>query len=129
MCQPLYAGPTYQNRGGVHHSRVTTRALLARAVLAAGLALIAGGLLVGFLPRTASGVRCGSAFHGTSDAQTADYTTAIQADQAGLPAGPVTTAVDACNVARSQPRTVAVTLLILGAASTLAAAAAATTRD
>jgi hypothetical protein len=108
---------------------VTTRALLTRTLLAAGLALIAGGLLVGFLPHTAGGVRCGSAFHGTSDATEADYGTATQADQTGIPTGPVTTAVDACNAARSQPRTFAVTLLALGAASTLAAAAAATGRD
>jgi hypothetical protein len=95
-------------------SAVSTRALLIRILLAAGLVLLAGGLILGFLPKTAAGVSCGSAFHGTDAATVADYGSTLTGS---LDAPPVGGYAAACADARSAAKTAPIVLLVLGGAA------------
>jgi redox-regulated HSP33 family molecular chaperone len=104
---------------------VTSRVLLVRILLAAGLVLLAGGLLIGFLPRSAADVSCGSAFHGNGDALGADFGRAAAADSAGVRLGSVTAISDRCSDARSATRIPAIVLLVLGGAAAAAGLTAA----
>jgi hypothetical protein len=81
---------------------MTTR----RVLLLAGLALVAGGLLFGFLPRTVSGENCGSAFVANRNAWVADVGNAV--------GGRATDIGGRCSDARSSGRVPAFVLLALG---------------
>lgn len=99
--------------------------VLARTLIVAGLALLAGGLILGFLPKTAAGpfgpVACGSAFHGTGDAASADFQDTLGA---GVSA-PLGSAEAACAAARSNARTAPIVLMVLGSVGLLAGVAVA----
>lgn len=92
---------------------MTTRHLTVRILLALGLVLLAGGLALGFMPRSALGVSCGSAYRGTSDAFVADATNSfwMQDRQA---TGSVMKYSEACSSTRSGGRTQSVPLLVVG---------------
>jgi len=77
-----------------------------RVLLLVGLALFAGGLLFGFLPRTVSGVSCGSAFVENRNAWVADVGNAI--------GGRATDVAGRCSDARSSGRVPAFMLLAVG---------------
>jgi hypothetical protein len=68
--------------------------------------LLAAGLVAGFVPVSASGVSCGSAFHGSDASAVSDYSSALM----GLDGG----ASGACSSARSTPRVLAWVLLVPG---------------
>lgn len=81
----------------------------------AGIAVLAAGLLTGFLPLRAHGTSCGSAFVASDDATVADLSTAIRRDQQGLPVeGSGTGVSDSCDSMRSLVRIPAIVLLALG---------------
>jgi len=107
---------------------VSTRVLLARILIVGGLALFAGGLLLGLLPKTAAGpfgpVSCGSAFHGTGDAAVTDF----QDTLGGGVSAPLGSAEAACASARSDAKTAPIVLLVLGGAALLGGVAAATAK-
>lgn len=90
---------------------MTTRALTARILIVAGLALFAAGLVLGFLPKTAAGVNCGSAFHASTDAQVADFGATLTGSFAVPPLGGYAAA---CADARSGAKAPAVGLLVVG---------------
>lgn len=104
---------------------MSTRTLTARILIVAGLVLLAGGLILGFLPKTAPGpfgpVSCGSAFRGSSDAAVTDF----QDTLGGGPSAPLGSAETACAAKRSDARTLPVVLLVLGGAALLSGVAAA----
>jgi hypothetical protein len=100
-------------------SAVSTRALLIRILLATGLVLLAGGLILGFLPKSAAGVSCGSAFHGTDAATVADYGSTLTGSLDVPPAGGYAAA---CDDARSSAKTAPIVLLVLGGAALVGAA-------
>jgi len=77
-----------------------------RVLLLVGLALFAGGLLFGFLPRTVSGVSCGSAFVENRNAWVADVGNAI--------GGRATDVGGRCSDAQSSGRIFAFVLLGIG---------------
>jgi hypothetical protein len=78
-----------------------------RVLLLVGLALVVGGLLFGFLPRTVSGVSCGSAFvENRHAANSADLLGAILGESTGI--------ADRCSDVRSASRIPALVLLALG---------------
>lgn len=87
---------------------MTTRA----AVVLAGLALAAAGLVLGLIPQSTAGVSCGSAFHRTDKAETADLTAAILADNGGPQPGP--SVADRCDDATTSRRIPAIVLLVVG---------------
>lgn len=102
-----------------------------RVLLATGLVLLGGGLLVGLLPRSAGSVSCGSAFRPSGDALSADFGRAASADRSGVLLGSPTAVSDRCGDLRSAARLPAVALLVLGAAGVaggMVAAAGATGR-
>jgi hypothetical protein len=104
---------------------VSTRVLIARILAVSGLVLLAGGLILGLLPKTVPGafgsVSCGSAFHGNSDAAVTDFQDTLGG---GLTA-PLGSAEAACAAKRSDAKTVPVVLLVLGGAAVLGGVAAA----
>lgn len=77
-----------------------------RVLLLVGLALVAGGLLFGFLPRSVSGENCGSAFVENRSVWTADVGNAM--------GGRSTNIADRCSDTRSSGRIPALVLLVLG---------------
>src|SRR6266568_2662789 len=86
-----------------------------RVLLVVGLALLAAGLLWGFLPRSAGGVGCGSAFVGSRAAEMADLTGAIDADTTGMPMDrSVGYYADRCADVRSAGRIPAILLIAAG---------------
>lgn len=76
---------------------MSTRGVLA---LVGGLVLVAG-LILGFVPVSAYGVSCGSAFAGSDDAEGADFARAIQADERGVILGDLDAVAGACDGSRS----------------------------
>jgi hypothetical protein len=104
----------------VHACRVTGGVLLVRVLFVVGLGLLAGGVLLGFLPRSAGGVDCGSAFRSSDAAAVADYGRAIDADRTGDDLDSLSPSADRCSDARSTTRGPAVVLITLGAAGVAA---------
>jgi hypothetical protein len=86
-----------------------------RVLLLVGLALFAGGLLFGFLPRTVSGVSCGSAFVENQHAPNVADLTAVML-------GRSTDIADRCSDVRSSGRIPAIVLLVLGGGLTVGSA-------
>jgi hypothetical protein len=80
---------------------------MSRWLLAVAGALLAAGVVAGFVPVSAAGVSCGSAFHASDSAQVADYSTA-------LTGGGVGTAGASCDSKRSTWTVVAWMLLAPG---------------
>lgn len=104
---------------------MSARHLTVRILFALGLALLAGGLLLGFLPHSAPGaygslVACGSAFRGSDDAAVDDIQSTLQGGPASLGPSPLGSASSACSAARSNARAPAVVLLVLAAGLVLA---------
>lgn len=97
---------------------MTAKVLTARILIALGLALLAGGLILGFLPKTAAGslgpVSCGSAFHGTGAATVDDYQATLSGGAADLSLSPLSSTSAACAAARSNAKTAPIVLLVLG---------------
>lgn len=97
---------------------MTAKVLTTRILLALGLALLAGGLVLGFLPKTAPGalgpVSCGSAFHGTGAATVDDYQATLSGGAADLGLSPLGSTSTACAVARSGAKTTPIALLVFG---------------
>lgn len=94
---------------------MSTQRLLVRLFLALGLALLGGGIAMGFLPHSALGVSCGSAFRGTGDARVADLTNALWMDDRHVDGSrSLAKFSEACSSSRSAARTPAVLLLVLG---------------
>lgn len=89
---------------------------MARILTIIGGALLFGGLVLGFIPVSAQATSCGSAFHRSNGAYTADFTRAIQADQSGIPLDDLTAVESACDSRRSGMRIPALVLIIGGLA-------------
>jgi hypothetical protein len=86
-----------------------------QAMLIVGLALTLAGGLLGFLPRSAGGVSCGSAFVGSRAPAVADLTAAIEADSLGVALGDrIGEYATRCADRRSSARILAVVPLALG---------------
>jgi hypothetical protein len=73
-----------------------------------GGVMLAVGLTIGFVPVSASGASCGSAFVASDSAAVADYMSVLRGQGMGQ-------AVDDCASSRSSWRLVALALLIPGA--------------
>lgn len=86
----------------------------ARGLSLVGFLVVVAGLITGFMPVSAQGTNCGSAFHASRDAETADLTHAMEADGAGVSLFDVSSTADACSSLRSTVRIPAVVLLMLG---------------
>ena len=108
---------------------MSTRALTAQLLIVGGLALLVGGLILGFMPKTAAGpfgpVACGSAFHGTDDAAVTDF----QDTLGGGATAPLGSASSACAAARSNAKTAPILLLILGAGALIGGAVTAAAKN
>lgn len=88
------------------------RAMTGRTLAAvAGFALVIAGTVLGFLPRTAAGASCGSAFLGSGEAAVTDLI------------GETSGAAAACGDARSTTRLPALILLPVGAVLLVGSAA------
>ncbi|MBO0879703.1 MAG: hypothetical protein J2P17_04900 [Mycobacterium sp.] len=86
----------------------------ARVLSLVGVLLVVAGLVTGFMPVSAQGTNCGSAFHASRDAEIADLTNAMEADSAGVSLFNVGSTAEACSSLRSTVRIPAVVLLVLG---------------
>lgn len=99
---------------------MTAKALTTRILIAAGLVLLGGGLLLGLLPKSAAGafgpVSCGSAFHGTDAATVDDYQATLSGGPADLGLSQLGSTSAACASARSDAKTAPIVLLVLGGA-------------
>lgn len=93
---------------------MTTKTLTARILLALGFALFAGGLVLGFIPKTADGISCGSAFKASTDAAVADYGSTLTGSYTDPPLSG-SYARD-CADTRTAAKAPAVTLLVIGGA-------------
>jgi hypothetical protein len=80
-----------------------------RVLLIAGLCLLAGGVLLGFLPVSSSGVNCGSAFVASDD----PFVTELRKLLGGF--GPDGDVQAACDSLRQTMRISALVLLVVGA--------------
>jgi hypothetical protein len=103
-----YAIPSSDSRPQIHgRNWPMIRAMtIRRTLLLVGLALVAGGLLLGFLPRSVSGVSCGSPFIASKAPFVADLSDALfgrDRDIAGR-----------CADARSAGQVPAILLLVVG---------------
>lgn len=94
---------------------MSTRVLTARILIVSGLVLLAGGLILGLLPKTVPGVfgpvSCGSAFHGSDAAAVTDFQDTLGGGALSAPLG---SAEAACATKRSDARTVPILLIVLG---------------
>jgi hypothetical protein len=112
---------------------MTTKALTTRILITLGLALLAGGLVLGLLPKTAPGaygpVSCGSAFRGSSAATVDDYQATLSGGPADLGLSPLGSASSACAAARSSAKTAPVVLLVLGGGLLLGGIVVAASRE
>lgn len=88
---------------------------MTKALTVVGLALLAGGLLLGIAPMHAQGSDCGSAFRASSDAQVADLVDSFS--------GRSGTAAEECSDKRSGRQPVAWCLVVGGGVLLLGAAA------
>jgi hypothetical protein len=98
---------------------MTAKVLTTRILIVLGLALLAAGLVLGLLPKTAPGaygpVSCGSAFHGSSAARVDDYQATLSGGPAEVGLSPLGSTSSTCAAARSGAKTAPVVLLVLGA--------------
>jgi hypothetical protein len=97
------------------HTMTTTQRILTTI----GLTLTAAALFVGLMPLHYQGTSCGTAWHGTSAAETADWVRVM----AGQPGG-LSDVEDGCQAARQPLAVGGGALLILGVGTLIAGAVA-----